>query len=229
MEYIQQFLGDESSATFAYSLAIASFNSAQWDGKFDSIVSHFETELGYLPDFILKPDFDLVLYKIRIIWDINIYSSNEICDLAIENLKSMTVIDDDNLENWMETSCNEPMSLSQPNFETDIYGFQSDDDLSFELIQIRTWLRFIGCPMSLIYRLSRRFYFTWTLAGSLSDDYQYEIRKFVFSSLRGFVAERDFFDLESALFGPSFGFIVQRMVAFRIFKNRNVPRDMCAA
>ena len=55
---------------------VASFNSAQWDGKFDSIVSHFETELGYFPYFILRPDFDLVLYKIRIVWDINILSSN---------------------------------------------------------------------------------------------------------------------------------------------------------
>ena len=44
----------------------------------------------------------------------------------------MTIIDDDNLEYWMETSCNEPLSLSQPDFQTDIYSFLSDDDFSFE-------------------------------------------------------------------------------------------------
>ena len=44
----------------------------------------------------------------------------------------MTIIDDDNLKYWMETLRNESWSLSQPNFQTDIYSFLSDDDFSFE-------------------------------------------------------------------------------------------------
>ena len=153
-------------------------------------------------------------------------SSNEICDVAIENLKSMTAMDDDGISNWMATSCNTPLPLSVPDFQTEIHGFLSEDDLSFELIQLRTWFRFIGYPLSLIYRLPRRFHYHWTTQ-LLSNEYQYELRHFVFSTLRGYVTETDFFDLESAIFGP-FGFIIQRMAAFRIFKKpKCTTRPVC--
>ena len=43
------------------------------------------------------------------------------------------------------------------------YYFKDDSELSFELIQLRDWLIAIGCPMSLVYRITRFFYYVTTL------------------------------------------------------------------
>ena len=60
-----------------------------------------------------------------------------------------------------------------------------------------------------------------------TEQYQYEIRNFVFESLKRFVSSGDFSDLEVALFGDSFGAIIQRMIAFRGFRLAGISRAMC--
>ena len=55
------------------------------------------------------------------------------------------------------------------------YFFKDDSDLSFELIQLRDWLIAIGCPMSLVYRITRFFHYDFNPIGD-QESYQYELR-----------------------------------------------------
>ena len=55
------------------------------------------------------------------------------------------------------------------------YYFKDDSELSFELIQLRDWLIAIGCPMSLVYRITRFFYYDFNPTGD-QESYQYELR-----------------------------------------------------
>ena len=191
----------------------------------DSIMTFFSNSFGSVPRIMFFPQFDLTLKKLYILWELR---SQSICPDAVTSLAAFDSIDsDDQLTGWIATCAGLEFD---PSFNLEIlndnlYYFIDDSELTFEFITLRRWLRFIGCPMSLIYRISRSFYFNFELSGSV--EYQYEIRTFVFNQLRGFVSDRDFFDLEGALFGPQFGFILQRMFAFRGFKANSVPRMDC--
>ena len=109
-----------------------------------------------------------------------------------------------------------------------LYFFRPDYDLTFEFIQLRNWLIDIGCPMSLVYRISRWFYwdfdFDWSRGVGV---YQLQVRRFIFGRLDGYVLDSDFRALEGALFGGGFGGILQRMWAFRGFKLNGVSRMDC--
>ena len=101
-----------------------------------------------------------------------------------------------------------------------IYRYKTDDDLTFELIQFRTWLYDIGCPMSLIYRVSRAYEAEFGTY-SISDvgNYQISLIRWVIMRCESELSTRDFQDLQNALFGGQFRFIVQRMWAFRTFSH----------
>ena len=99
--------------------------------------------------------------------------------------------------------------------------------VTFEFISLRDWLIFIGCPRSLIYRISWSFYWRFEYTFTSMSDYQLEMRRFVFGELRGLVSEYDFGQLEIALFGDGFGFVLQRMWAFRGFRLAQINRSMC--
>ena len=90
--------------------------------------------------------------------------------------------------------------------------------MTFELIQFRTWLYDIGCPMSLIYRVSRAYEAEFGTY-SISDpaDYQIRLIRWVIMRCESELSTRDFQDLQGALFGGQFRLIVQRMWAFRTF------------
>ena len=86
--------------------------------------------------------------------------------------------------------------------------------------------------MSLIYRLSRDFYIGQNSFYSIyinvpSADYANTIRNFILTRLRGRVTDMDFKSLQAMIFGRQFSLISQRMWAFRIFRERNVPRMDC--
>ena len=55
------------------------------------------------------------------------------------------------------------------------YYFKDDSEMSFELIQLRDWLIAIGCPMSLVYRITRFFHYDFNPIGN-QEAYQYELR-----------------------------------------------------
>ena len=114
--------------------------------------------------------------------------------------------------------------------EERIFTYSSDDDLTFELIQLNRWLRFIGCPMSLIYRVSRGFALQYEafVENVRQDTYQYGVRKFLFGELRGIVSSFDFKQLEKALLDNQFAIILQRMLVLREFRIAKIPREMCA-
>ena len=101
-----------------------------------------------------------------------------------------------------------------------IYRYKTDDDLTFELIQFRTWLYDIGCPMSLIYRVSRAYEAEFGTY-SISDvgDYQLRLIRWVIMRCESELSTRDFQDFQNALFGGQFRFIIQRMWAFRTFSS----------
>ena len=104
--------------------------------------------------------------------------------------------------------------------------FQGTLDFDFDHVKD------IGCPMSLIYRLSRDFYigqdsfYTMYITVS-STDYSNTIRNFILTRLRGRVTDMDFKSLEAMIYGRQFSLISQRMWAFRIFREQNVPRMDC--
>ena len=101
-----------------------------------------------------------------------------------------------------------------------IYRYKTDDDLTFELIQFRTWLYDIGCPMSLIYRVSRAYEAEFgTYPISAVPEYQISLIRWVIMRCESELSTRDFQDLQNALFGAQFRFIVQRMWAFRTFSH----------
>ena len=86
--------------------------------------------------------------------------------------------------------------------------------------------------MSLIYRVSRDFYvgpdsFYTIYATVSSSDYSNTIRDFILTRLRGRVTDMDFKSLQAMIFGRQFSLISQRMWAFRIFREQNVPRMDC--
>ena len=86
--------------------------------------------------------------------------------------------------------------------------------------------------MSLIYRLSRDFYigsdsFYSVYINLPSTDYANTIRNFILTRLRGRVTDMDLKSLQAMIFGRQFSLISQRMWAFRIFRERNVPRMDC--
>ena len=68
------------------------------------------------------------------------------------------------------------LSLLTDNDVTVRYFFKNDSELSFELIQLRDWLIAIGCPMSLVYRITRFFYYDFNPIGD-QESYQYELRR----------------------------------------------------
>ena len=107
--------------------------------------------------------------------------------------------------------------------------FIADEDLTVELLQLTSWLKFIGCPMSLVYRIARSFHFKFSLEIESIDIYLVNIRRFILESLSGIVLNSDFQALEVQLLNPqfNFGFILQRMWAFRGFRLARVPRTMC--
>ena len=84
LNYFGQFLGDPE-ASFDISLTILSFDSTQWDGKFVSLIRIFENN-GEVPKFLLYPDFDNVMMRLRIVYEIETSSVQENCPGAIENL-----------------------------------------------------------------------------------------------------------------------------------------------
>ena len=59
------------------------------------------------------------------------------------------------------------------------------------------------------------------------QEYQVQVRPFIIVRLRGFVSAEAFADLEAAFFGDGFGFILQRMWTFRLFRSSGIPRDDC--
>ena len=56
------------------------------------------------------------------------------------------------------------------------YFFKDDSEMTFELIQLRDWLIAIGCPMSLVYRITRFFHYDFNPTGD-QESYQYELRQ----------------------------------------------------
>ena len=231
VDYFQSFLGGEIN-TVQYILTIAKFDTSSWSGSFNEITEIFENEFGSVPTEILLPGFDAVITKMWIISSL-LNKNPSICTAAIENLKNYDDINIDSLTDWKsswegsavcgKTKFNVELSVIQ----NEIFYFRPDEDLDFEFIQLRDWLVFIGCPMSLVYRISRSFYFRFNFSYADVDDYQYEVRNFIFAELDGLVLETDFIDLENALFGGSFSFILQRMWAFRGFRLASIPRSLC--
>ena len=172
---------------------------------------------------LLRPEFDAVLFKVYILWNFE-SDGIEICEKSLNALNEITAFSRDIFIGWQDecesitTGINWDVAINQ------IYFFKSNEELTFEFIQLRDWLIWIGCPMSLVWRISAKFHLFESVS---TEEYQYEIRNFVFESLRGFVSSEDFSDLEFALFGDSFGAIIQRMIAFRGFRLAGISRAMC--
>ena len=216
---------------------IEQFNFIEWSGQYADLIGHFQSKIGFIPDEVLDADFDLILQKIGIMKILQNYltsTSQFLCARMLTDLCDMTSINSASYNQWigecssLDTSLDS--SLDFETIQTYVYEFEYEDsELTFEFIQLRDWLIAIGCPRSLIYRISRVFYFRFDTFSSVAiSDYQVNIRYFIFNELRGFVAETDFNDLENALFGPDFGSILQKMWAFRGFRWAGINRAMCA-
>ena len=219
MDYFQSFLGGATS-TVQYKLLIAkSLDESVWSAggiSFNKIAEIFENEFGSIPSELLLPQFDVVLTKMWIISSL-LEENPKICPAAIENLKNYNKINVDNLAKWQSSwqgsaACGKTkFNFDFESIQNEIFYFRPDSELDFEFIQLRDWLIFIGCPMSLVYRISRSFYFGFNFSYAVVDDYQYEVRNFIFTELSGFVFDTEFIDLENALFCDDLSFIRQRM------------------
>ena len=231
VNYFQSFLGEDTN-TFQYKLTISKFDTGAWNGSFNEITEIFENEYNSVPTEIFMPEFDAVITKMWIISSL-LSDNPSVCSVAIENLNNYDNINVDNLADWKNTwegsaACGRSkFDVDLEVVQNEIFYFRPDSDLDFEFIQLRDWLIFIGCPLSLVYRISRSFFFRFNFSYADVDDYQYEVRNFIFAELDGLVFETDFIDLENALFGGSFSFILQRMWAFRGFRLASIPRSLC--
>ena len=231
VDYFQSFLGGDTN-TSQYTLTIAKFDTGAWNGSFNEITEIFENEYDSVPTEIFMPEFDAVITKMWIISSL-LSDNPSVCSVAIENLNNYDNINVDNLADWKNTwegsaACGRSkFDVDLEVVQNEIFYFRPDSDLDFEFIQLRDWLIFIGCPLSLVYRISRSFFFRFNFSYADVDDYQYEVRNFIFAELDGLVFETDFIDLENALFGGSFSFILQRMWAFRGFRLASIPRSLC--
>ena len=231
VDYFRGFLGGGID-TFRYSLLILSFDTDQWDGTFNAITDLFKAEFGEVPSTLFLPDFDLVLTKMWILFNIR---DQNVCQGAIDSLVGYDVINSDALANWLTgldwltaPGCSAfDFDFDFNYIQTSLFFFRPDSELTFEFISLRDWLIFIGCPMSLVYRISWSFWWRFNFSYVDMAEYQLEIRRFIFAELRGFVSEYDFGQLEIALFGEGFGFILQRMWAFRGFRLGGIDRAMC--
>ena len=228
IDYFYGFIGmdalDATIDTFRYSLLVTRFNTADWDGSFNAITELFKTEFGEVPSTLFLPAFDSILTKMWIFWNLR---GQTFCDGAVEQLSAYDVINGDVLSNWLGSCPQLTFNYNFGDIQTSLYYFRADTDLTFEFISLRDWLIWIGCPMSLVYRISWWFYWDFDFTYTGIADYQIRIRQFIFGRLRGFVSDYDFEQLELAVFGDGFGFILQRMWAFRGFRLAGVNRAMC--
>ena len=178
-------------------------------------------------DALLRHGFDTVAITLYILWDLR---GQDICPGARSSLLNIGYFTGNVLANWRR-SCDGSLIVGWEDYDSltmNVYQFLDDGELNFEFIQLRNWLVDIGCPMSLVFRISRWFYRDFTFDWSFGvGSYQLAVRRFIFGRLRGYVRDRDFRDLERALFGGAFGNILQRMWAFRGFRINNVDRADC--
>ena len=173
---------------------------------------------------MLRPEFDAIAVKVYILWQLR---DSQLCPNSLLDLSEITFFNNDVINAWAAGCDKFDLTIDWNGIQQSLYMFTADSNLTFEFIQLRRWLIDIGCPMSLIYRVTRNFYLNFDVSFGSIDSYQFFIRRFVFNGLRGFVSERDFVDLEGAMLGGGFGGILQRMWAFRGFRINNVPREMC--
>ena len=182
----------------------------------DSIVEFMGDDVPEL----LEPDFDVVIVKMFILWQIR---DQSVCNGLIDSLIAIRSFSDYELTSWKQSCPSITFDWDYTSLVSSVYYFRSDAEFTFEFIQIRDWLIFIDCPMSLVYRVSRLFYYEYDFYGGGIGSYSLYIRDFIFHKIRGYVSPRDFIDLQRALLGPSFGGILQRMWAFRGFRLNGVP------
>ena len=194
------------------------------------IVSHFDDCIS-VPEILFRPEFDIVIMRIRILWQITFDQTNVqqpvFCSNSIADLNQIVEFSDSSLAEWSSKCSSISINFSFTTIEQELYSTVTDEELTFEFITLRDWLIDIGCPQSLIYRITRAFVFDFTLPCDDIEAYQNDMRHFIFSSLEGLVLKQDFLDLETALFGDDFGVILQRMQAFCKFRLNNVPREEC--
>ena len=142
----------QTVSKFDTMIAVSQFNEDLWDGSFNSIAESIGKKDFGLMEFFLKPDFDLVLLKVHILWRILYVSGNSLCE---DSITTLGVINDssfnqDTLNSWLQ-SCNStaslvPGSLDLDVIKTQVYFFKTDAELDFEFITLRDWLIDIGCP-----------------------------------------------------------------------------------
>ena len=111
------------------------------------------------PAQLLLPAFDDAVQKIHLASRF----SDGSCPQMTDSDMWMTFFEmelNDFTFNEMMTSCFGPepsFELSFARLQDDVYCIRPEDDveseLTFEFIQLRDWLLFIGCPMSLVYRI----------------------------------------------------------------------------
>ena len=180
--------------------------------------------MGLIPEYLLRYQFNSVVIKLRVLWSLrNLPTahcsglSQRICGLEIDTEEDFNALVD---------SC--PEVSGYEDITSAIFEFEIEDsDLTFEFIQFRNWLIWINCPWSLIYRISRSFYYFYSVTGTSIESYHVNIRRFILNELRGLVSNDELLELENQLFSTDFGFMLQRMWAFRGFRIGGVPREMC--
>ena len=136
--------------------------------------------------------------------------------------------------NEIMTECFGPeLSFDFARLQNDVYCVipenDVESDLTFDFIQLRDWLLFIGCPMSLVYRIQIAFDFELISCPSDAGAYLVEQVNFILGAIEGRVSDKDYNDLEKFLLDPEgeFGYVVQRMMSFRCFRAEGYPRMDC--
>ena len=187
------------------------------------------------PAQLLLPAFDDVVQKIHLASRF----SDGSCPQMTDSDMWMTFYEmelNDFTFNEMMTTCFGPepsFELSFARLQDDVYCIRPEDDveseLTFEFIQLRDWLLFIGCPMSLVYRIQFAFDFDIIDCPADAGAYLVETVNFILGSIEGRVSEKDYNDLEKFLLDADgeFGFVIQRMLSFRCFRAAGYPRMDC--
>ena len=88
-------------------------------------------------EFLLKPDFDLVLLKIHMLWHIRYVSGISLCADAVASLNAITdpIFNQDDSNSWLQ-SCHftaglVPGTLILDQIKTQVYFFKPDEELDF--------------------------------------------------------------------------------------------------